>query len=117
MAECGSNGIIARFWKFPGQLLLALINAIAILVIVAAILAVVAIVRIHHFAGNVTATVTEAVLSKVELPPKEVMANLGDPTAEVRSLRDAIGEIKADENSRLQSEIAPKLKRGADRSQ
>jgi hypothetical protein len=44
------------------------------------------------------------------------MANLGDLTAEVRSLRDAIREIKAEENSRLQSEIA-ELKRDADRSQ
>jgi hypothetical protein len=41
-------------------------------VIVAAILALVAIARIDHFVENVVATTTEAVLSKVDLPPKDV---------------------------------------------
>ena len=68
MAKPDGNGISARLWRLPGQLLLALINATAILVIVAAILALVAISRINHFAENVTATMTEAVLSKVDLP-------------------------------------------------
>jgi hypothetical protein len=37
MAEPDGSGISARLWRLPGQLLLALINATAILVIVAAI--------------------------------------------------------------------------------
>ena len=76
MTEPDRNGISARLWRLPGQLLLALINATAILVIVAAIFALVAIARIDHFAENVVATMTEAVLSKVDLPPKDVLANL-----------------------------------------
>ena len=75
-----------RLWRLPGQLLLALINATAILVIVAAILALVTIARINHFAENVAATMTEAVLSKLDLPSKGVLANLRDLTAEVRTL-------------------------------
>ena len=55
MAEPDGNGISARLWRLPGQLLLALINATAILVIVAAIVALVAIARINHFAENITA--------------------------------------------------------------
>ena len=55
MAEPDGNGISARLWRLPGQLLLALINATAILVIVAAIVTLVAIARINHFAENVTA--------------------------------------------------------------
>jgi hypothetical protein len=86
-------------------LLLALINATAILVIAAAILALVAITRIDHFAGNLVATMTEAVLSKVDLPPKDVLANLRNLTAEVRSLGNALGEIRAGENPILQFEI------------
>jgi hypothetical protein len=70
MAECGSNGIIVRLWKLPGQLLLALINATRNPGDRGAILALVAIVRIDHFAGNVAGTMTEAVASKVDLPPK-----------------------------------------------
>ncbi|WP_156041823.1 hypothetical protein [Bradyrhizobium sp. URHD0069] len=106
MAEPDRNGISARLWRLPGQLLLALINATAILVIVAAILALVATVRIEHFAKNVAATMTEAVLSKVDLPSKDALANLRNLTAEVRTLGNALREIRAGEHPALQSEIA-----------
>jgi hypothetical protein len=106
MAEPDGNGISTRLWKLPGQLLLALINATAILVIAAAVLALVAIARIDHFAENVVATMTEAVLSKVDLPPKDVLANLRNLRAEVRTLGDTLREIKAGERPALQFEIA-----------
>jgi regulator of replication initiation timing len=106
VTEPDRNGITARLWKLPRQLLLALINATAILVIVAVILALVAIARIDHFAENVVATMTEAVLSKVDLPAKDVLANLQKLTAEVRALRDAVGGVKTGENPALQIEIA-----------
>jgi hypothetical protein len=106
MAEPEGNRISARFWKLPGQLLLALINATAILVIVAAIVALVAIARINHFAENVAATMTEAALSKVDLPSKDVLANLRNLTAEVRTLGDTLREIKAGEHPALQHEMA-----------
>ena len=73
----------------------------AILVIVAAIIALVAIARINHFAENVVATMTEAVLSKVDLPSKNVLANLRNLTAEVRTLGNALREIKAGEHPAL----------------
>ena len=105
MTEPDRNGITARLWRLPGQLLLALINATAILVIVAATLALVAVARIDHFAENVVATMTEAVLSKVDLPSKDVLANLRSLTAEVRGLRDSLGELKAAKQPALQFEI------------
>jgi hypothetical protein len=83
-----------------------LINATAILVIVAAILALLAIVRIDNFAGNVAATMTEAVLSKIDLPSKDVLANLRNLKEEARTLGNTLREIKAGENPILQSEIA-----------
>jgi hypothetical protein len=106
MAEPDRNGISARLRRLPGQFLLALINATAILVIAAAILALVAIARIDHFAGNLVATMTEAVLSKVDLPAKDVLANLRNLTEEVRKLGTALREIKTGENPLLQTEIA-----------
>jgi hypothetical protein len=106
MADPDWNGISARLWRLPGQLLLALINATAILVIVAAILALVAVARINHFAGNIAATMTEAVLSKVDLPPKDVLANLRNLRAEVRTLGNALGQVKSREDPVLQFEIA-----------
>ena len=92
--------------RLPGQLLLVLVNATTILVIVAAVLALVAVARMRHLAGNVAATMTEAVLSKVDLPAKGVLANLQTLTAEVRRLGNALGEIRAGRNPLLQSEIA-----------
>lgn len=106
MTEPDRNGIKARLWRLPGQLLLALINATAILVIVASIIVLVAVARINHFAENIVATTTEAVLSKVDLPSKDVLANLRNLTAEVRMLRNTIQELKTGENPALQFEIA-----------
>ena len=107
MAEPDGNGISARLWRLPRQLLLALINATAILVIVAAIVALVAIARINHLAENVAATMTEAVLSKVDLPQKAVLANIRNLTTEVRTLGNTLREIKSGgEHPVLQSELA-----------
>jgi hypothetical protein len=106
MAEPDGNGISGRLWRLPGQLLLALINATAILVIVAAIVTLVAIARINGFAENVAATMTEAVLSKVDLPQKDVLGNIRNLTAEVSMLGNTLREIKAGEHPALQPELA-----------
>jgi hypothetical protein len=106
MVEPDRNGISARLWRLPGQLLLTLINATALMVIVAALLTLVAIARIDHFAENVVATMTEAVLSKVDLPSKDVLANLRNLREEVRTLGNSLREIKAGENPSLQFKIA-----------
>jgi hypothetical protein len=106
MAEPDGSGISARLWRLPGQLMLALIDATAILVIVATILALVAIARINRFAENIVATMTEAVLSKVDLPQKNVLANLQNLTAEARALGTTLREIKAGEHPMLQPELA-----------
>ena len=86
MPEPDRNGISAKLRRLPGEFLLALINGTAILVIVAAILVLVAMVRIDNFARNVVATMTEAALSKIDLPSKDVLANLRNLTEEVRAL-------------------------------
>ena len=106
MAAPDRPGISARLWRLPGQLLLALINGTAILVIVASILALVALVRIEHFAATIVATTTQAVLSKVDLPSKDVLANIRELTGEVRALGNTLREIKAGENPVLESKIA-----------
>ena len=105
MVETEGNGISARLWRLPAQFLRALINATAILVIVAGIVALVAIARINHFAENVVTTMTEAALSKIDLPAKDVLANLRDLTAEVRTLGNSLREIKQGERPALQHEM------------
>ncbi len=106
MDQRDDSNISARFWRLPGQLLLALINATAILVIVAAIVALVAIWRVDHFAENIVATMTEAVLSKVGLPQKDVLANIRNLTTEVGTLGNTLREIKTGEHPALQRELA-----------
>jgi hypothetical protein len=106
LSEPDRNGISARLRRLPTQFLLALINATAILVIVAAILALVAMVRIDNFAGSIATTMTEAVLSKIDLPSRGVLANLRNLTEEVRTLGNTLREIKVGENSVIRSEIA-----------
>ena len=105
MAEPDHHGISARLRRVPGQLLLALINATAIPTIAAAILALVAISRIEQFTGNIVATMTDAALSRVDLPSKDVLANIRELTGEVRALGNVLREVKAGESPVLQSEI------------
>ena len=106
MAERDQSGISARLRRLPVQLLLALINGTAILVIVASVLAIVAFVRIENFAANISATMTQAVLSKIDLPSKDVLANIRELTGEARALGNTLREIKEDKNPILESEIA-----------
>jgi hypothetical protein len=100
------NEAFARLEKLPKELLLALINATAILTIIAALLAIVAVERVQNFAGRLASTMAEAVLSKIDLPSKDVLANLAGLREEVRSLGDALREVKAKDNPVLQSKIA-----------
>jgi hypothetical protein len=97
LPETVRNGISARLWRLPREFLLALINATAILAIIAAILALLAVDRIDNLAGNVVATMTEAVLPKIKLPSKDVLANLRNLREEVGTLGNALREIKAGE--------------------
>jgi hypothetical protein len=74
-------------------------------VIIAAILVLVAMVRIDNFTGSIVSTMTAAVLSKIDLPSKDVLANLRNLTEEVRTLGIALREIKVGENPAVQLEI------------
>jgi len=100
------NEISARLRRLPVDFLLALINATMLLVIVAAILALVVMVRIDNFAGRMATTMTEAVLSKIDLPSKNVLANLRNLTEEVRTLGNTLRDNKVGENPVIQIEIA-----------
>ena len=106
MSEPDRNTISAKLRRLPGEFLRALINATAILVIIAAVLALVAITRINNFAGNLAATMTEAVLSKIDLPSRGVLANLRTLTEEVRALGNTLREFREGDHPVLQSEIA-----------
>jgi len=100
------NEISVRLRRLPVDFLLALTNATAILVIVAAILSLVVMVHIDSLAGRVVTTMTEAVLSKIDLPSKNVLTNLRNLTEEVRTLGNTLRDIKVGDNPVVQVEIA-----------
>jgi len=104
--EPRSEAIFAKLRRLPMQLVLALINATALLVIAAAILALVLISRVDNFAGNVAATMTEAALSKIDLPSREVLANLRNLADEIRTLGNSLRDAKEKEDPVLRSEVA-----------
>ena len=106
MSKPHRNEISARLRRLPVDFLLALINATTLLVIVAAILALVVMVRIDNLAGRVVTTMTEAVLSKIDLPSKNVLTNLQNLTAEVRTFGNTLRDIKVGDNPVVQVEIA-----------
>ena len=106
MSESDRNEIYARLRRLPVDFLLALTNATAILVIVAAILSLVVMVHIDSLAGRVVTTMTEAVLSKIDLPSKNVLTNLRNLTEEVRTLGNTLRDIKVGDNPVVQVEIA-----------
>ena len=106
MSKPHRNEISVRLRRLPVDFLLALTNATAILVIVAAILSLVVMVHIDSLAGRVVTTMTEAVLSKIDLPSKNVLANLRNLTEEVRTLGNTLRDIKVGENPVIQIEIA-----------
>ena len=95
----------SRLRGLPGQILMALINGTAILVIVAAILILVALSKVTHVANDVASTMTDAVLSRIDVKPQQVRTNLQNIAADVRDLRNALKQARAEAPARLDPEI------------
>ncbi|MEE9589311.1 MAG: hypothetical protein V3V97_14955 [Hyphomicrobiaceae bacterium] len=106
MPEPGRSEFSTRLRKLPRQLLLALINGTAMLVIAAAILAIIASSKVTYLAQNVASTMTDAVLSRVGGDPQRVAQNLQSVSDEVRTLLAALEQTKVDGAARLGPEIA-----------
>jgi uncharacterized protein YlxW (UPF0749 family) len=103
--ESNQNEIVARLRKLPRQLLLALINGTAILVIIAAILALVAFIRLEHLAENIATTMTSAVLARVDTNPREARAKLEGLASEIRDLKDTIRSAATGKDTQLNSDL------------
>jgi hypothetical protein len=96
-----TDEISSRLRQLPGQLLLALLNGTAILVIAAALLALAATAKVTHLAENVAATMTDAALSRVDVKPRRVIAKTDNLASEIQSLRVALQEEKAERHAEL----------------
>lgn len=96
-----TDKISSRLRQLPGQLLLALLNGTAILVIAAALLAIAATAKVTQLTEDVAATMTDAVLSRVDVKPRHVIAKIDNLTSEIQSLRVALQEQKAERRAEL----------------
>jgi hypothetical protein len=106
MSEAAKSGLPTRLRRLPGQLMLALVNGTAILVIVAAILAMIATSKVTHLAQNVASTMTDAVLSRVDASPRQVVQNIQRVSDDVHTLTVALSRTKIDGASGLGPEVA-----------
>ena len=109
MAASAKN-IPQRLLALPGQLVVALINATAILVIVACVLVLLTLNQVDAVAGNLAGTVTSAALGqlgvsgegfrerleKIEARTAEISQQLQDPArANAADLRAELAELNA----------------------
>jgi hypothetical protein len=106
MSEQHKSELSKRLRRLPGQLILALVNGTAILVIAAGILAIIASLKVTHLAQNVASTMTDAVLSRVDVNPRQVVQNLQQVSDEVHTLLTALKQAKVDGLTNLGLEIA-----------
>lgn len=105
MSDPQTNALSERLRRLPRQLLLALVNGTAVLVIVAALLALAATAKVTHLAETVAATMTDAVLSRVDVKPGRVKAKLANLSTEIQALRTALDEKKAETRATLDPEL------------
>jgi hypothetical protein len=100
-----SNEILLRLRRLPRQLLMALINGTAILVIVAATLALVATSKVTHLAENVASTMTDAVLARIDVQPQQFLAGIHSVGEDVHALAKTLKQAKAEGTFRQDPEI------------
>jgi cell division septum initiation protein DivIVA len=86
-------------------MLMALINGTAILVIVAAILALVATWKVTHLAENVASTMTDAVLSRIDVEPQQLLAGIHSVGDDARALAKTLKQAGAEGTFRQDPEI------------
>jgi hypothetical protein len=94
MSEAARSELSTRLRRLPAQLMLALVNGTAFLVIVAAILAMIASSKVTHLAQNVASTMTDAVLSRVDASPRQVVQNIQRVSDDVHTLTVALSRAK-----------------------
>ena len=69
-------GLGARLLRLPGQLLLALVNATALLVIIACVLVILVLNKVDMAGERMAGTVTEAALARLDVTPAQFKARL-----------------------------------------
>ncbi|MEO0979298.1 MAG: hypothetical protein AAFY24_18680 [Pseudomonadota bacterium] len=102
--------IATRLKRLPGQLLLALVNATALLVLVACVLVIVVLNRVDQAGARIAGTVTEAALAKLDMTPAALKERLQSVDGTVAALVDQLETAGARDDRALTLQVA-ELKR------
>ena len=108
MSEPHKNdtALTARLRRLPGQALLALLNGTAVLVIFASVLALVATAKVNNLAHNIATTMTDTVLSRVDVKPRQLRSTLEGVSADVRTLTAELKVTRAEAAASLEPAVA-----------
>ncbi|MHA7774365.1 hypothetical protein [Roseibium sp. M-1] len=86
MSYYDAPGLGGRLRRLPGQLLLALVNATALLVIAACVLALIVLNRVDTAGARIAGTVTEAALTRLKVSPEEFKSRLDGLDGRIETL-------------------------------
>jgi hypothetical protein len=106
MSYHDAPGLGRRLVRLPGQLLLALVNATALLVIAACVLSLVLLNRVDSAGERIASNVTEAALARLQVSPADFKARIEAIDGKISALKAEL----ADPDLKDHWEVAQQLK-------
>lgn len=106
MSYHDAPGLGGRLLRLPGQLLLALVNATALLVIAACVLALMVLGRVETAGDRIAGTVTDAALARLDVSPADFKTRLDALDGRIEALSAQL----ADPDLQDHWEVARQLK-------
>ena len=95
-----------RIMRLPGQFLLALVNATAILVIVAAALTIMAIDRFETAGTDLAADLTQKAFAQLGMTPEALKTKIASLEDKMENIRTGLDEAKQNDDGPLRTQIA-----------
>ena len=98
-------GLGARLMRLPGQLLLALVNATALLVIIACVLVIVVLNQVDTAGARIASTVTEATFSRLQVSPADFREKLQALDGRIETLSGQLANPDLQKDSALNFQL------------
>ena len=103
MAE--TRKLSERLRQLPGQLLLALVNATAVLVIIAGIVVIIAFNAVNESAARLAGSVTGAVTAEMKIHPQQLHDSINALNTEISAFLAASSEQRSARADQLEAKI------------
>ena len=94
-----------RLRQLPGQLLLALVNATAVLIIVAALMVIIAFNAVNDSAARLAGSVTGAVAAEMKFNPQQLLDSIDTLNAEISTFLAASSAQQSERADQLEAKI------------